>query len=137
MRRFKQGAALALATVAALAGTFATGSPAMAASSPIGACGGGSYRVVDKHDLGKAVIYLMYNGTTNCVVTWKDKPDRKKVGTGIRSYNHSDWDFGYYSTYAGPSKIKAKGECIQWQGHYGDKGFAGYVWWQSRWGHCG
>jgi hypothetical protein len=31
----------------------------MAASSPITACGGGSYHVIDQHDLGKATIYLL------------------------------------------------------------------------------
>lgn len=132
MRTFKQGAALALATVAALAGTFTTSSPAMAASSPIKACGGGSYHVIDKQDLGKATIYLLYNGKTNCVVTWKDSPNGKFVAASVRSRSKGmDKDAGGYSTYAGPVKVSAAGECIKWGGSYdGDD-------WDSRWEHCG
>ncbi|WP_406319485.1 spore-associated protein A [Streptosporangium sp. NBC_01639] len=119
MRRLKQGAALAVATVAALAGTLATGSPAMAASTPIGACGS-SYHVIDQHDLGKATVYLLYNGSTNCVVTWKDSPNSTYVNAVIRAGGWA-WvaDPGNYSTYAGPVKLSAKGQCIQWGGNYG------------------
>lgn len=136
MRRFKQGAALAVATVAALAGTFAAGSPAMAASSPIAACGGGSYHVIDKHDLGKATVYLLYNGTTNCVVTWKDSPNTAWVeaflwkGGGKGPYLR---DQGNFSTYAGPVKISAAGSCIKWGGVYGPKS----NYYASPWEHCG
>ncbi|MFD8556791.1 spore-associated protein A [Streptosporangium canum] len=132
MRRLKQGAALAVATVAALAGTFATGSPAMAASSPVAACGGGSYHVIDKHDLGKATIYLMYNGTTNCVVTWKDSPNSAFVLAEImKKGGNLLTDSGNYSTYAGPVKVSARGECIVWGGIYGS------TQWGSPWSHCG
>ncbi|MFI7445338.1 spore-associated protein A [Nonomuraea indica] len=132
MRTFKQGAALALATVAALAGTFTTSSPAMAASSPIRACGGGSYHVIDKHDLGKATIYLLYNGKTNCVVTWKDRPNSKFVLAWIWARSKGmDRDSGGYSTYAGPVKVSAPGECIKWGGYYDGTE------WSSRLEHCG
>ncbi|MER5420745.1 spore-associated protein A [Streptosporangium roseum] len=132
MRRLKQGAALAVATVAALAGTFAAGSPAMAASSPVAACGGGSYHVIDKHDLGKATIYLLYNGSTNCVVNWKDSPN----STWISAFLYKDGgpypvDSGYYSTYAGPVKVSAAGKCITWGGIYGSTGYT------SPSEHCG
>ncbi|WP_406319675.1 spore-associated protein A [Streptosporangium sp. NBC_01639] len=132
MRRFKQGAALAVATVAALAGTLAAGSPAMAASTPIAACGGGSYHVIDQHDLGKATIYLMYNGTTNCVVTWKDSPNTEWVGVYLVVQGGSYLgDADYYSTYAGPVKLSAKGKCIEWGGVYGSIGYT------SPLEHCG
>ncbi|WP_406311514.1 spore-associated protein A [Streptosporangium sp. NBC_01639] len=131
MRRLKQGAALAVATVAALAGTLATGSPAMAASSPIGACGGGSYHEIDRHDLGKATVYLLYNGTTNCVVTWKDSRNSTFVNAVIRTTGNWIEDPGNFSTYAGPVKLSAKGKCIQWGGDYGSTQYT------SPLEHCG
>lgn len=119
MRKFRKVAGLTIAAAAALAGTVATSSPAMAASTPIGACGGGSYHEIDKHDLGAATIHLLYNGKTNCVVTWKDNPNGAYVLAQIRVAGggwHSDG--GFYSTYAGPVKVSAAGKCIQWRGSY-------------------
>ncbi|MFI6458192.1 hypothetical protein ACIBF6_42420 [Streptosporangium amethystogenes] len=114
MRSFKRGAVLALATVAALAGTFATGSQAMAASSPIAACGGGSYHVIDKHDLGKAVAYLMYNGDTNCVVTWKKRSNSINIMANTQAKGGAfKIDHGKYKYYAGPAKVSTKGKCIK------------------------
>ncbi|MEO3796058.1 spore-associated protein A [Nonomuraea sp. B10E15] len=131
MRTWKKGAAVAFATVAAFAGTLAVGSPAMAASSPIAACGGGSYHVIDKHDLGRATVYLMYNGSTNCVVTWKDSPNNTYVDAVIRVGDVWRNDPGHYSTYAGPVKMSAAGKCIRWGGDYGSTQYT------SPWEHCG
>jgi hypothetical protein len=132
VRKIKRGAALAFAATLALAGSVAFSTPAMAASTPIGACGGGSYHVIDKHDLGPAVIYLLYNGSTNCVVTWKDKPNSQWVSARIKTRNAADrYDSGYFSTYAGPVKVYAPGTCISWGGEYGA------LWWYSKYEHCG
>ncbi|MER6001993.1 hypothetical protein [Nonomuraea angiospora] len=133
MRKLKQRTALILTTVAMLAGSVAVSGPANAASSPIDACGGGSYHVIDSHDLGAATIYLLYNGSTNCVVTWKDSPDSTWVSARI---SLGDWesvrlDSGRYSTYAGPVKINAAGRCISWGGTYGPK------YYYSPLEHCG
>ncbi|WP_406317336.1 hypothetical protein OHA77_08840 [Streptosporangium sp. NBC_01639] len=140
VRKFKQGALLTLATMVAFSGSIFTSSSAMAASSPVAACGGGSYHVIDKHDLGKAVIYLMYNGTTNCVVTWKDSPDSKKVVAGIlvQGNTQENRDADYYQYYAGPVKASAAGKCIIWGGAYGagDYDYSG-SWYRSPWEHCG
>lgn len=52
MRKLKQKAVFTLTTVAALTGSMAAvGGPANAASSPIAACGGGSYHVIDSEPL--------------------------------------------------------------------------------------
>ncbi|MDP9864267.1 MULTISPECIES: spore-associated protein A [Streptosporangium] len=132
MRKFKRGATLALATAAALVGSLTTGSPAMAASSPIAACGGGSYHVIDQHDLGRATVYLLYNGSTNCVVTWKDSPNNVRVNAVIRRERGKYvTDPGNFSTYAGPVKISAAGKCVQWGGDYGNKQYT------SPLEHCG
>lgn len=98
--------------------------PANAASSPIAACGGGSYHEIDHHDLGSvATIRLLYNGSTNCVVTW-----RKNPGTAIRvlaaiakqnaegSFLDYVNDDGKFTTYAGPVKVNAARVCIDWGG---------------------
>jgi hypothetical protein len=138
--KFRRGALLTLATVVAFSGSLFTSSSAMAASSPVAACGGGSYHVIDKHDLGKAVIYLMYNGTTNCVVTWKDTPDDKKVMAYVTALGDTGGknDHGYYRYYAGPVKRAAAGKCIMWGGSYGagDYDWSG-SWYRSSWEHCG
>ncbi|MEO3876586.1 spore-associated protein A [Nonomuraea sp. B12E4] len=132
MRKYRQAAALTIATVAAIAGTVTMSSPAMAASTPIGACGGGSYHQIDSHDLGAATIYLLYNGTTNCVVTWKDSPNSTYVlaliSNGLDGWRYDDGD---YSTYAGPVKVNGAGQCIKWGGAYGSTRY------DSPWEHCG
>ncbi|MEO3823058.1 hypothetical protein [Actinomadura sp. B10D3] len=133
MRKIKKGAALAMVSAAALAGSVAISNPAMAASSPIAACGGGSYRVISSTDLGAATVYLMWNGTYNCAVTWKDQPNSKFVAVDIQNdAGASDEDSGNYSTYAGPVKVYGKGRCIMYQGAYGNAS-GGSV----EWGHCG
>jgi hypothetical protein len=105
----------------------------MAASSPIAACGGGSYHVIDSHDLGKATIYLMYNGSTNCVVTWKDSSNTLFVTANIKAAGDDYYqeDAGHYSYYAGPVKRSAAGKCITWGGVYDMSSY------QSGWEHCG
>jgi hypothetical protein len=132
VRNFDRGAALALAGAAAVAGSLVIGSPAMAESTPIGVCGGGSYHEIDRHDLGQATIYLLYNGSTNCVVTWKDSPNSTRVQADLqRVGGEPEIDAGEYSTYAGPVKVKAAGVCIRWGGAYGKE------YWNSGWSHCG
>lgn len=136
MGGFKRSATLALGMAATLAASVALSTPAMAASSPIEACGGGSYHVIDSHAYGSsATTYLLYNGTTNCVVTWKQG---SAVGNGawvravVQVYGSPGVvDADYYRYYAGPVKVKAPGKCIMWGGSYGSS------YWESPWEHCG
>ncbi|MGI5200278.1 spore-associated protein A [Spirillospora sp. CA-108201] len=139
MRKSTQRAVLALSAGTVVAGSTFIASPAMAASTPIGACGGGNYHEVDRHNFKKsgkkvATIYLMYNGKTNCVVTWKTHPNSKYVAAGVQKLGDSKfkWEGGYYSTYAGPVKRSARGACITWGGRYDNLAY-----WTDRWGHCG
>ncbi|MFD1930780.1 MULTISPECIES: spore-associated protein A [Nonomuraea] len=135
MNKIKKSAVVTLGLVAALTGMIATSGPAAAASSPIEACGGGSYHVIDSHDFGSsATIYLLYNGTTNCVVTWKTGATGNTAYVEARLRHSSMYfrvDPGNYKYYAGPVKVDAQGRCIQWGGAYGDSS------WISDWGHCG
>ncbi|GAA4512883.1 hypothetical protein GCM10023191_079260 [Actinoallomurus oryzae] len=134
-------ALITLATAVAVAGSVvAVGGPAEAASSPIAACGGGSYHVIDTHDLsGYATIYLMYNGSTDCVVTWRTKD----VGTArwTTAYVQKQGgdqiaNNGYFQYYAGPVKVSAAGVCIKWGGTV-NEGNGHVAVWNSDWSHCG
>ncbi|MCK2213543.1 hypothetical protein MF672_007005 [Actinomadura sp. ATCC 31491] len=134
MSNVKRGVTLSLALAATLATSATLSGPAMAASSPIEACGGGSYHVIDSHAFGSsAVTYLLYNGSTNCVVTWKTG------AAGNTTYVRAVlWAYGSpgvvdadnYRYYAGPVKAKAPGTCVKWGGTYGS------TWWESDWEHC-
>ncbi|NUW30931.1 acetyltransferase [Nonomuraea sp. SMC257] len=134
MGKLKKSAVTALGLVAALAGTIVTSGPAAAASSPVEACGGGSYHVIDSHALGSsATIYLLYNGTTNCVVTWKTGARGNTTYVEARLRHDGMYfrvDPGHYQYYAGPVKVDAGARCIMWGGGYGD------TLWTSGWEHC-
>jgi hypothetical protein len=130
-------------TAVALAAAALTSGTAQAASSPIAACGGGSYHEIDRHRLGNvATIHLLYNGSTNCVVTWRTNPGtatrvlaaiaRQDSDGSFRDYKNDDDRF---TTYAGPVKVSAAGRCIDWGGGVTISG----VWtvWYSGPSHCG
>lgn len=141
MGMFKRGAVLTAAVAAALTGAVVNSTPAAAASSPISACGGGSYHVIDSRGLnGLATVYLLYNGSTNCVVTWHSS---STVGTArytsatIQKEGGSQVvDEGSFSTYAGPVKVSAAGQCISWGGAISD-GNGRIYGYESPWSHCG
>ncbi|MFD1932851.1 MULTISPECIES: hypothetical protein [Nonomuraea] len=136
MGGIRRSAIVALGTAAALAVSVVASSPAMAASSPIEACGGGSYHVIDSKAFGtSATVYLLYNGSTNCVVTWKQGSavgNSVWVRAVVQAYGSPGVvDANYYRYYAGPVKVKAPGKCIMWGGSYGDQ------WYESPFEHCG
>ena len=147
MRKSVKGAVVTLGAMTAIAGSTFVAGPAMAASTPIGACGGGKMHVVDHIDVKKngkkvATTYLLWDGTkkggTNCVVTWKAKPNTKFVGAAIAKKGATHWTYDKgrgrkYSTYAGPVKVThAKGKCILFGGAYDTIGYQ-----RADWGHCG
>ncbi|MFG3437496.1 hypothetical protein ACGF0J_09655 [Nonomuraea sp. NPDC047897] len=135
MSNIRRSATLALGMAATLAASVTLSGPAVAASSPIEACGGGSYHVIDSHAFGSsATTYLLYNGSTNCVVTWKTggRGNTAWVRAMVQAYGSSGKvDADHYRYYAGPVKAHAPGKCIRWGGSYGDQ------WWESPWEHCG
>ncbi|WP_229812194.1 hypothetical protein [Lentzea flava] len=143
MNKFRKALSLSLATAAVLAASVTMSTAAQAASSPIEACGGGSYHEIDSHKLGSvATIRLLYNGSTNCVVTWRTNPGSptrllaaiaKENADG--SYTDFKNDDKPYTTYAGPVKVSAAGKCIIWGGGVTISG----VWnaWYSAPSHCG
>ncbi|WP_147289102.1 hypothetical protein [Nocardia mexicana] len=138
MHIFKRVAAsLSLAAVTILTDSLLTAGLANAASSPIEACGGG-YHEIDHRDIPGARIHLLYNGKTNCVVTWKTKDIGHATYTqAIVSFTGGRGtvnDTNHYKYYAGPVKIDAPGECIEWGGATGFRESEG---WRSRPSHCG
>ncbi|BFV56432.1 spore-associated protein A [Kitasatospora sp. CMC57] len=136
MRKIQRTMALALSALGTAAGLVSVAAPAEAATTPSGACGSGYYQI-DHHALGTvADIYLFYNGSSNCAVTWVRSPN------GTRTYDlrvhierQSDLqdapDAGFYKYYAGPVKLSAANTCISWGGS------AEGISWASGWSHCG
>jgi hypothetical protein len=109
-----------------------SGSTAANPYTAAGVCGSG-YSVIDSHDLGSATVYLLYSGGTNCVVTLVHN------GTGAVGLNAtlavqggaSAQNPGLFQWYAGPVRLAAAGDCVEWGGSYESTG------WVSGWSHCG
>lgn len=122
MRMPKRLAGLTLTAGVVLAGSLAAAGPASASSSPIEACGGGGYHEIDHKDISGARIHLLFNGTTNCVVTWKTKDVGRRtfVFAAIDAEGRDPvFDQGQFEVFAGPVKIDAAGKCIKWGGGTG------------------
>ncbi len=140
----KQAVGSAFATAALLAGTIAVAAPANAVATPAEACGN-NYHEIDHQDLKGAVIHLLYNGSTDCVVTTKTSNLGKEtwvgamIGLAKGSVAHSD--YGNFDYYAGPVRLTAPGKCIVWEGAVGTgRDSATDVWVSPQTGpraHCG
>ncbi|WP_327110022.1 hypothetical protein OHB12_19500 [Nocardia sp. NBC_01730] len=98
--------------------------PATASAATYGGQCGKGYAVIDSRDLDGATAFLTYNGKTNCVVTVRDQPGKPvRMGAGLRRSGVSTdvvVDDAKYTEFAGPVKVDAKGECIDWGGLIGD-----------------
>ena len=140
MRKSIQRAVLALSAMTAVAGSVFVTSPAMAASSPIAACGGGKYHIVDKHVFKKsgkkvATTFLLYNGKTDCVITWKAHRDKKFISAEVIKQGDKQWTIPkkfHYGAYV-LVKRSAHGACIAWGGEYDTD----HHWRTHKWVHCG
>ncbi|MFD7384504.1 MULTISPECIES: hypothetical protein [Streptomyces] len=92
-----------------------------AAATYNGACGGG-YSVVNSAQIGtKGTVFLTYNSATgkNCVVTVRTTPGKAvhmTASLGFASPTTTVTDTGYYTTYAGPVYLDARGLCVTWRG---------------------
>ncbi|MFI2317965.1 spore-associated protein A [Streptomyces sp. CB00072] len=118
-------AAIALAPAAAAAepaAQRATAAPKAAAAAKYnGACGSG-YSVVNSAQIGtKGTVFLTYSSATgkNCVVTVRTTPGKAvhmTASLGFASPTTTVTDTGYYTTYAGPVYLDARGLCVTWRG---------------------
>ncbi|SQE00506.1 conserved hypothetical protein [Parafrankia sp. Ea1.12] len=100
-------------------------------------CGSG-YSQIDRHSLAgdTAVIYLLYNGSRNCVVTLKSGSGvgvAESMGAWVQVEGSSarQSDSGSFQYYAGPVYVYAPGKCVKWGGSYAGSS------WGSGWEHCG
>lgn len=99
-----------------------------------GVCGNGYY-IQKKQAIRGAIIYLLYNGSHNCVVTIKTASIGRRTYTSaelVVQNGGSDVDLGYYKYYAGPVKLPARGKCVMWGGSTQDDYF-----FNNEWVHCG
>jgi len=98
--------------------------PATASAATYGGQCGKGYAVIDSRNLDGGTVFLTYNGKTNCVVTVRDQPGKPvRMSAGLRpSRDQRDVviDDAKYTEFAGPVKVEAKGECIDWGGLIGD-----------------
>ncbi|MFC0434261.1 serine/threonine protein kinase [Kutzneria buriramensis] len=127
----------AAGVAAALGSMVALASPANAATNPYtakDACGSG-YHELDHHSISGAVIYLMYDGSNNCVATIKTANIGRKthtqaileVKTNPQGFYTDDDNYAYYAAIAEPGA----GHCIKWGGMTDD------IWESPVWDHCG
>ncbi|MFI1920086.1 hypothetical protein [Nocardia sp. NPDC020380] len=128
MRFINFATRVAAAVTVLFAASLTTSGSAQAASTPEATCGAGYY-AIDHYDLQIAVGWLMYNGSTDCVVTWKTQqigtktPLVASVGSQNATnvpypthgrYGNSNVDFDAYDYYAGPVYWYAPHTCIEW-----------------------
>jgi hypothetical protein len=114
-------AALAALTVGA---TTALAAPASATpnTTPQKVCGSG-YGTVNSAPVGSlGTVYLTYNASKgqNCVVTIRSNPGAvmdMAAWLYVPANDGGDQDYGRYTSYAGPTYVYAKGECVDWGGH--------------------
>jgi serine/threonine protein kinase len=97
-------------------------------------CGSG-YGVVDRHGVGGARVYLLYNSQagTNCVVTMVPKSTGKvplSTSLVVKGGGRASRS-GAYPFYAGPVRLPARGKCVMWGGS------SKTARWTSGWSHCG
>lgn len=96
-------------------------------------CGAG-FRVIDRHPVGAATVYLLYNdgAGANCVVTMVARSTGKVyMGALLRVQGGGQGDrAGLSPFYAGPVRLPAKAKCVQWGGAYRTSR------WTSGWTHC-
>ncbi|MEV3973042.1 spore-associated protein A [Streptomyces sp. NPDC050698] len=129
-------AALA-ATATATLMAAAPGASATAQAAYNGACGSG-YTVVNSAPVGsKGTAYLTYSSATgnNCLVMIRNAggaPVPMELYLNISgSEIHDNYDSGDYSSYAGPLRLDAKGQCVDWYGRLDG------VWFNQHGTNCG
>ena len=118
---------------AGTAGTLRSGAASRYAGrySIADVCGAG-FRYLDAHELSAGTVYLLWNGTSNCVTTIK----HSSIGTPspVRAYldpagSANEADSGSYRYLAGPVTLRAPG-CVRWGGTAGTSYASGSE-------HCG
>jgi hypothetical protein len=102
--------------------------------TPASLCGGG-FHEIDRHGLGAATAYLLYNDGdgANCVVTMvpKSNGDRPAMTASLAVKDGGQNSRSATNPfYAGPVRLPAKGQCVRWGGSSPTDT------WTSGWTHC-
>ncbi|MGW4461630.1 hypothetical protein [Micromonospora sp. NBC_01796] len=127
---------VAAAAIMLVAASLSIAAPAQAAESPVALCGS-DYYVLDSHGVSGATVYVLASrggAAYNCVVTIKTANRGKAtwVAASIGTPDgRSGIDEGNFLYYAGPIRISAPSQCIQWGGAGGNRS-----WWTSAWSYC-
>ncbi|MEU7136609.1 spore-associated protein A [Streptomyces sp. NPDC046261] len=115
-------AATTVTALVAGAGT-SVAAPADAAATYNRECGTGYAQVNQIPIPGRGTVFLAYNSATgkNCVVTKRNSSTGSRLWVG--SWIQRDKDlkskqeqYGFYTSYAGPVYLDAKGKCVDWGG---------------------
>ncbi|MGK5728133.1 spore-associated protein A [Streptomyces sp. URMC 124] len=120
------GAALLAAATTVTTLAVGTGT-AVAAPAPAAAynreCGAGYAQVNQIPIPGRGTVYLAYNAATgkNCVVTKRNTSSGSRLWVGSWIQRNSELkskqeQYGFYTSYAGPVYLDAKGKCVDWGG---------------------
>ncbi|MCA6091443.1 spore-associated protein A [Streptomyces sp. SCA3-4] len=114
-------AAATTATVLVAGAGTSVAAPAAAAYNQ--ECGAGYAQVNQIPIPGRGTVYLAYSAATgkNCVVTKRNSSTGSRLWVG--SWLQRDKDlkskqeqYGFFTSYAGPVYLDAKGKCVDWGG---------------------
>ena len=128
------GVTVSLGQKKAITSTNSCGGGGGTGTTPEKVCGSG-YAVIDSATLTGGRAYLLYNSGngSNCVVTLKTKVgSASSMAAFLEPQGQSrTTDSGSYTSYAGPVKRSAPGQCVKWGGSNGSSAYT------SPFEHCG
>lgn len=128
------GVTVSLGQKKAIKSTNSCGGGGGTGTTPEKVCGSG-YAVIDSAALTGGRAYLLYNSGngSNCVVTLKTKAgSASSMAAFLEPQGQSrTTDSGSYTSYAGPVKRSAPGQCVKWGGSIGSSAYT------SPFEHCG
>ena len=128
------GVTVSLAQKKPIKSTNSCGGGGGTGTTPEKVCGSG-YAVIDSAALTGGRAYLLYNSGngSNCVVTLKTKAgSASSMAAFLEPQGQSrTTDSGSYTSYAGPVKRSAPGQCVKWGGSIGSSAYT------SPFEHCG
>jgi len=128
------GVTVSLGQKKAITSTNSCGGGGGTGTTPEKVCGSG-YAVIDSAALTGGRAYLLYNSGngSNCVVTLKTKVgSASSMAAFLEPQGQSrTTDSGSYTSYAGPVKRSAPGQCVKWGGSIGSSAYT------SPFEHCG
>ncbi|GGP03285.1 M23 family metallopeptidase [Nonomuraea glycinis] len=128
------GVTVSLGQKKAIKSTNSCGGGGGTGTTPEKVCGSG-YAVIDSAALTGGRAYLLYNSGngSNCVATLKTKAgSASSMAAFLEPQGQSrTTDSGSYTSYAGPVKRSAPGQCVKWGGSIGSSTYT------SPFEHCG